>query len=457
MTFTIHSSLNHNRQTPHSATTPYNTLAERLLYAQIAVAIIFQKIVLSFGSETQVFIGIPIMLAITALGLITKVYQLRPFHTVIYLLMVTALILTQLLGQSYAFSIPSLLLLIILHLPYAFGPRPGFARPGAELVFFQKISLLVAALGLIQFAAQFVIGSKYAFPVDNFLPTTLLPHGYNNVPHGYNSLNPLHPGSDIYKSNGVFFREPAAFCQLIAISVIIEMTYFRNWKRLALFLAAIAVTFSGTGLIILFVLTPFYLLQKRHFLVLFIGAILVLTAGFWTPLVGLEATYTRTSEFFNPHASGFARFLGALPLLDKFIWPDLTTTLFGRGAGSVIKSITDLDHAAHNPTWVKIIFEFGLVGFYTYAIFFACILLTPRRSGYLKAALAIQFVLLGEYVLSPTVHGILLGLLIRSSADPDLQANTEEPTTAFTSTTPSNRRQSPNGNSDPPVELTRQI
>jgi len=443
MKLCIHSSLNHNRQTPLPAATPYNTLAERLLCAQIAVAIILQKIVISFGSEAQVFIGVPIMLAITALGLVTKVYQLRPFHTVIYLLMVTALILTQLLGQSYAFSIPSLLLLIMMHLPYAFGPRPGFARPGAELVFFQKISLLVAALGLIQFAAQFVIGSKYAFPIDNFFPTTLLPHGYNNVPHGYNSLNPLHPGSDIYKSNGVFFREPAAFCQLVAISVIIEMTYFRNWKRLALFLAAIAVTFSGTGLIILLVLTPFYLLQKRHFLLLFIGAILLLTAGFWTPFVGLEATYARTSEFFNPHASGFARFLGAIPLLDRFIWPDLTTTLFGRGAGSVIKSITDLDHAAHNPTWVKIIFEFGLVGFYTYAIFFACILLTPRRSGYLKAALAIQFVLLGEYVLSPTVHGILLGLLVRSGEDPDLPLNTEEPTTPLTPTTPNNRGNHP--------------
>ncbi|PCI57311.1 MAG: hypothetical protein COB36_03345 [Alphaproteobacteria bacterium] len=383
----------------------YDSTAAGILLTMIIAATFLQKVAIPVA-DIQIFLGLPIIVGLTAFGFITRRLVLKSRNFILYLFMVGIIVLTQILG-GHIFSFASMFLLIIVHCPYAFGLKANSAMPGIQFLYFQRIMVIIAIAGILQYAAQFIIGGDIAFFLDTMFPQSIIMQGYNGT-------IPLQYGSSFYKSNGVFLQEPSSFSQLLAVAIVVEAIYFKNWKRVVLFLAAISLTFSGTGLIILFALIPIYLIHYRKFFILTFLLVAVLTAPLWGTFVGLGGTINRTREFTDTRSSGYARFVSIVPTLNTYIVPQTNTFLFGLGSGSILRTLTsnESDYEWHNPSWGKMIFEYGIIGGLAYFIFIGFVFWKGCGSVYIKAALLIQLMILGEFVLPPTLHSLILPLLI---------------------------------------------
>jgi len=387
----------------------YDRLTEYMLFFLISNATFLQKFNISWdGGANSLPVNLFLMLATVGIGIVTKRLVLRPQQTICFLIMMGGLTLSQLLG-NHAFSIAGISLLLLIHSPYIFGIKEGAARPGIELLFFQKVCVIIAIAGTLQFFMQFVIGWQNAFLLDTLdigQPFLVLQSPTMN------NLNPVSYGGDIYKSNGFFLNEPSFMCQFLAIGTIIEIVYFKNMRRLAIFAMGISVTFSGTGLIILFCLTPFYLLQKRQFLLLLGLCITLITAPVWAPAIGLGSTLDRVGEFKNENSSGYARFISPFRQIDEFVFPNNDTLFFGNGSGTMIRSTKGkVDYTTWDPTWAKLVFEYGVVGTLSYLPFVILVFIRTKRSPYLKGALMITFFLLGGNLASSYTQLLVMAML----------------------------------------------
>ncbi len=386
----------------------HDPLAHWLLIAMLICATFLQKIAIPIGS-IQIFLGLPLILGIMAFGFITRRLELKSTNLFLYLAMVGVLILTQILG-GFAFSIGSILLIMIIHAPYAFGLKSNSTMAGVQFLYFQRIMVIIAIIGIAQYFLQFIVGVNIAYFLD------LMPM-QNIIMQGFNGTIPLNYGNTTLKSNGFFMQEPSNFSQLLAVAIMVDIIYFKNLKRIILFTSAIAVTFSGTGLLILFALVPIYLAQHRKFITLGILLLGVITAPIWSPVIGVDKTVNRANEFTSTESSAYARFLSIIPSLNEHIVPQTQTFLFGLGAGSILRVLgsSDIEYEWHNPSWGKMIFEYGVIGGFAYFIFIGLVFWRGSGSPYIKFALLIQLMILGEYILPPTLHSLILALLIWSN------------------------------------------
>jgi hypothetical protein len=172
------------------------------------------------------------------------------------------------------------------------------------------------------------------------------------------------------------------------------------------------VTFSGTGLVLLCILATVSLVRTRRYVLLACLLFGIATIGLWAPMIGMEKIASRLDEFSNSNASGFARFFSIFLILRDFLLPQASTFLFGMGAGSFKDIAGHVSYATHDPSWGKVVLEYGLIGALAYIPLMAHIFCSGHRSFYLRAALALQFLFLGEYILAPTVHGLIVALLV---------------------------------------------
>ena len=58
------------------------------------------------------------------------------------------------------------------------------------------------------------------------------------------------------------------------------------------------------------------------------------------------------------------------------------------------------------------LFEYGLIGGLAYFIFIGYLFWSGQGSAYVKAAICLTIMVLGEYILTPTFHGLILALLL---------------------------------------------
>lgn len=392
----------------------FDRLSFWVLVGPLIAVCYFQKIALPLGGGMQLPMAAFLIWLTVGLGCLTGHLVLHAKRLAAYALTMGVLLLTQLVG-GYNPSLLSLMLMALLHLPYVFSlkTRDVPSKPLPEAEFYQKTMVVLSVLGIAQYFLQYIIGADWAFFLDTRLPDWVLLQGFNN-------LNAFVYGGTTYKSNGFFLQEPSVFSQMLAVALIFELIYFKNLKRSILYLLALAVTFSGTGIIILLALLPIYMLQKKRFIALFAFLVFTVTAPFWAPYVGLERTVGRATEFTSQHSSGFARFISPAIVIDQVLIPQGDkAVIFGMGAGTMFKAIQDqgFDFAASTSTWGKVIFEYGIFGSLVYFCFMGYLIFSSPRSIYLAAALFIQFWILGEYILSPIAHGLILGLLVWARKD----------------------------------------
>lgn len=381
-------------------------LPSLLLYTPLLAATLLAKLsVPPFAAQSLSIAYLFIFLAI-ALGVVLGYLKLDGVRLSFFLLFVGYAGAVQLFGGE-PFSLGSMLLLATLHLAYVFYlPRPGDSS-GRALDFFLGLAGLLALAGIAQYLLQFVVAADYVFPIENFVPKQF-------VIEGFNMQAPIAYGIHTYRANGVFLAEPSFFSQFMAVAIVTELLTRNRLPRLALYLLALLLSYSGTGVLVLAVCAPLILITRQRWGMLWLavgGLLAVVALG---SLLDLDKLIGRIGEFGATRSSGHARFVGGFELFEQYLWPYPLKALFGYGAGQFPDYAAGMPFPVAEMTLFKMVFEYGLVGaaFY-FSFIFYCVFRSPAPA-IIRLAVAMTLLVNGPYV--PFFHGLALSLLVWNSA-----------------------------------------
>ncbi len=377
------------------------TLADWLAYTPFFATTFLAKWGVPVGPRD---LGMSVVLILLALivGLSTQRMRVDTRQFIAYLLMLAVLAAFQVLGAR-EFSFLSFLLMMALYLCYTVRvERPGDSGRRA-MHFVSDCGAFVAACGVVQFASQFVLPYSMVFPIETMVPQHLQIEGYN-------TQIPLSYGSTIYKANGYFCLEPSFFSQLLAITLLIELVTRNRLSRIALLAAGLAVSYSGTGLIILLVCLPVLVIARRRWDLIVLGVVVLIAASLVSDKLNLDLFLQRASEFSNPRSSGFERFVGGFYLFEQYLWHDVGRALIGYGAGSFQDYALRAEYRAAEISFFKIVFEFGILGAILNLGFLFYTVLRSSAPPVIKLAVAVAYFMSGIY--TATSHGFALTLLI---------------------------------------------
>lgn len=377
-----------------------------LLLAPLIGATLLAKLsVPPFGAR-GIAVGVGIPLAVAGLALVAGRLRLAADRAA-WLLASTAMLFGIALLRSETFSVRSLLLYGVLHLPYAFALADGEALRPRALRAFLGVSAAIAALGVAQIVLQFVAPLAWAFPIENFGPA-----GW--VVQAFNQQGPVDFGSELFRANGVVMLEPSFFSQLLAVAIVAELCGRNRKPLLALFVLALVLSYSGTGLMVLAIALPVLVVARARIGLLLAAVLAVLVVVGVAQALDVDVFAKRAAEIANPGSSGFARFVGGFYLWDQFLWHEPLRALFGYGAGSFDRYEKLASYPVAGMALTKMVFEFGVLGAITYFGFlFYCVFAT-RAPMALRVAIASTFLLSGNYI--SFAHGLALTLLVWPTA-----------------------------------------
>jgi hypothetical protein len=147
-----------------------------------------------------------------------------------------------------------------------------------------------------------------------------------------------------------------------------------------------------------------------------VGAVLLLLGD----VLHLGLVAGRTAEFGAENSSGFARFVSIFYLLNQFIFIDPSRFFFGMGAGSIESIVGEITYLSHDPTWGKLMFEYGLLGALGFFPFILYSMLAGSASRFLAACLAFAYFFLGGNLLGPFYNFLIVALVAWQREDPTL-------------------------------------
>lgn len=372
-----------------------------VLYLPFIGVTLISKFALTLGG-TEILIGVPMILAATIFGILSGRLTPHPGRLGLYLAMVSVLVAEQAFTAGN-FSFTSLLLIVMLHLAYAFQLHGVGDDSWPFLQRFLNFSIVICVLGILQYGGQFVIGARYAFPIEHFTPASF-------ITHRYNYLNAMTYGSTTYKANGLFMLEPSYYSQLLGIAMLLELAGPQRLMRIALYAVGFFVSFSGTGLVMMAMTFPTLLIVYKRYSLLVAGIIAgVLVIAFGESL-GLSFFLDRAQEFNYTESSGYMRYVGPAKLIGQYLSTDPKRALFGLGAGMMLRTTPWPMYNASETGWAKLILEFGVVGATTYFVFLYSCVFRAKQPSVLRMALAAMTLLNG--IFDPPHHGMILSLLI---------------------------------------------
>jgi hypothetical protein len=260
---------------------------------------------------------------------------------------------------------------------------------------FQFLVLLLSCIGVVQFFAQFVLDGRKLIMFYGIVPDFLFGFYYAG---GENTVHALSEGSHILKSNALFLAEPSNFSQITAIGILIEVLEFRRPRYLLAMALGFLVAYSGTGMMTLLLFLPLAGLRGKAGLSAVVVAIFAL--GFFaTGIIDLSAFSSRVGEFQDPGSSGYGRFVAPFLLIAHlFDTGSLLSLLVGNGPGKAKDLNTTISYVASYPTWCKLFIEYGMLGSFIFACFFASCLRKSRCPGLILAALVSSYVVHGGLV-----------------------------------------------------------
>jgi hypothetical protein len=375
------------------------------LVALILSFTVFQRFGLTIG-PISVNGSLLVMYALLAIAWTSGVLALSVGRLVFLLVLITAAgastAVNMTFGESAEMSLPSLLMMIVTHLPLA-----AMFRPGPNLTIdlrwlqgvFANVAYACAIVGIVQFTAQFVIKAPWLFDVSVYIPPLLQSTG------GYNVVIPV---NDLFKSNGFFFKEPSLFSLLLAFGLLLEIATFKRWRRIGVMVVALLLTYSGTGLLIL-AFGLLFPLRVSTFVRL--GAIVLVgtiaAAALWGVL-NLGFTLNRLQEFSTPTASAYIRYVAPVRLIGDFITTEPWSFWLGFGPGSITRVGANPFYEFHHPTWAKALFEYGMVGLAALVSMALACLRDPRVPVQVRAATLFCWIGTGGFLLTPEIVYILL-------------------------------------------------
>lgn len=378
-------------------------IASLILYMPLIGVTFLAKIAFVIGGS-EIIIGLPIILAALLLGVLTGRLKPHPVRFSLYLMVMAVMA-----GLS-AFAAPTFVpssLALVLVVPLAASFQLNGAGFDSE-VHQRRIldyALFFCLVGIAQYLSQFVIGPKLAFPIDNFGP-----RGVIGITKGYNAIIPIKYGASTLKANGVFLLEPSYYSQTLAAGFALEATGPRRLKRLACFIAGFAVAYSGTGFLMLGPAIAVLIVAEKRYEIFFYLLIAGLVGVLFAKPLGLQPMLDRADEFGSTRSSGYMRYVGGWHLFEQYLWPYPNRALFGLGSGMMFRTTPWPMFFTAETGWVKILIEFGLVGFISYFGFLFFCIFSSKQPLSVRACIAVTPMLSG--ILDPWSHALALGLLV---------------------------------------------
>lgn len=367
------------------------------VFAICAIALLssvaLQKIALP-GTGGLYPLNLLIFPAVTAVGFIAGRLEINTSAFAWYALFIILGAVSTALSPSSHVSALSLGFLVVAQAPLVFRCVATGMPYDRILRLLSTVGCIGAAVGIAQFLGQFAVGADVAFFLDKHLPDSV-------TVSGYNSLIPLYWSSPVYKSNGVVFLEPSFFCQFLAIALVAELTLAARASRMALLAAGLLCSYSGTGLTMLALFLPFYFVRHGHMRLFVVAVVLGLIVIAFGDVLSLDAFTRRLGEFSDTQSSGWARFISMFRVLRGVVFATDATFLIGRGPGTVQEEFRLLSFYAFDPTWGKVIYEYGLLGAVLYSrLLYLTIGRGPRG---VRFAVGYTYLFLGGYLLNPSV------------------------------------------------------
>ena len=381
----------------------------------LIISIVFQKFAIP-GTGGAISLSLLPLIVVT--GFLALRGNLRVSNTTLVLatLFMASTAISVSLSSSSQLSVYSWVLMLVLQAPLLFVISPY--RVHDDLISLaSRLGVVFAIGGLIQLALQGMIGSSIAFWFDYNIPPAM-------ALQGFNKLNALEWDATIFKSNGIFFNEPAFFCQFLALTFLAELWLAGRPFRLIIIASGMLASYSGTGLVALAIFVPLYLLREQRATIVVTFAIFFLVIAAAAEHLQLEAITSRRGELLVSGSSGNARFVTPLSLIAEVLDMDLKTFVLGRGSGTVTEFFTTRSYDMFAPTYAKLLYEYGIIGFASYlAFFYAAVLM---RSGALSLPLTFTYFVLGGYLHDPAIVTPLVVLCAWCSACDVNQSATEK-------------------------------
>ncbi|MFO1204347.1 MAG: hypothetical protein U1E63_01075 [Burkholderiales bacterium] len=395
-----------------------------LIIALFLAVTVFSRFGINLGSYPLSF-SLFIAYGLVIIALASGNLAISPSRLLVYCSGVVIGIVSLVVNTSFApadrSSATSLLLLMVIYLPLVFVLWPT-ANQEQELRWtmrvFSNIAFFCGIAGIAQFFAQFVIHADWLFDFTPYIPTALQQGGI------YNTVIPV---GSLYKSNGFFFREPSGASFVMALALLVEMSFFHRPLRMVTFALALVVTYSGTGLLALMIGFLFSVRPQtvgRLTLVAIVGGLCAWAAS---DVLNLSFTLNRIHEFTEERSSAYIRYVAPMRLVNDILFDHPWSFWIGFGPGTISR-LSQTDYEFHDPTWAKLLVEYGILGF---AAFLTLITACIRRRALplqVQAVLFFSWLVMGGHLLTPdavylvVVLGGIVGAasLAGSTAKPDV-------------------------------------
>jgi hypothetical protein len=380
--------------------------------AMLVSTLFLTRFALTVGTS-ELSLPLVVMTAGSAALIVTGTVQLSQFRVLLFCAAMAAMLIATVLGGSVRVSWLSYVNIVLVYFCYM-GVAPDQRDFERVIRLFRLLALIIAFAGIAQFFAQFVIKGPTLFTFLGVFPANLISHGFNYVipAPGLGGLN---------KSNGFFLVEPSSFSQLMALAIIVELEFFRPSWRLAALGAGLLLSFSGTGLLLFLAVVPIFIMRRGWGGVLLLAVPVAIIGAALLAGPKVAALMARVGEFGSDQSSGFARFLSPFYLIDQYLFANLDTAMFGMGPGAIEPYFKIAAYQIHDPTWGKLIFEYGLIGALPFAVFVTYCFFGGTRSLWLSTALFINYLILGGNLVDARLHVLIVALVVLHGRPADIR------------------------------------
>jgi hypothetical protein len=241
---------------------------------------------------------------------------------------------------------------------------------------FQFLVLLLSCIGIAQVPAQLVV------------PYDKLVNLFDVVP----AFSHLEAPAAHFRANGIFLSEASSLSQISALGILVEILTFRRPGYLIVLTLGFLVSYSGTGSLVLLLFLPLAGLSNDKaslpVLLVVIFALGLLATG----IIDSYALTNRVYELQSPGSSGYARFVSPFILAGKeFDTGELQEILFGNGPGTAKVFASSWVNVWYTggftTTWLKILYENGIIGSFVFACFLTSCFRKSRCPGVVIAAI----------------------------------------------------------------------
>ena len=377
-----------------------------VLYAELMSLVFLQRFAITFGVK-QIPLVLPLTFVVMIMLFLCNAVDIARVKLEAYTFMMSVLILCSVMSiGSLHIALTSLAALASVYLLWTVAIKDPYRIifPDALNVFQWSIAV-TSFLSILQFLSQ-LVGFGF-IDLNALIPAHWMLSGFNTTYHP--------PLMNIFKSNGFFMLEPSFASQLSALAFIIEYRYFKRITFLALFLAAVIFTFSGTGILLIllaaiFAFKDFLLPNKKALKYLLFSFVLVFPLGMAYLPVYIERIQHQLSTGSSAYARWVSPFIGV-----SYLFP--AHTLFGAGPGSESRSplLHLLPPATNFAVIPSLLFQYGLVGALSFILFlYACV--NPCVKSGMKNVILIPlgaiYLLLSGALIEPFIDFLILFLSV---------------------------------------------